>query len=79
MGFEPTTFSLGSCHPRGVSGDKAKTYEEQPRGLAPPLRRDADADPGLAAVISAWPGLPEALRAGILATVKAAGQTPEGW
>jgi len=73
MGFEPTTFSLGSCHPRGVSGDKAKTYEEQPRGLAPPLRRDAD--PDLAAVISAWPGLPQALKAGIVAMVKAAGQT----
>jgi len=35
--------------------------------------------PDLAAVISAGPGLPEALRAGIVAMVKAAGQTPEGW
>ena len=29
-------------------------------------------DPGLAAVVGAWPDLPEALRAGILAMVKAA-------
>ena len=32
--------------------------------------------PDLAAVISAWPGLPEALRAEIVAMVKAAGETP---
>jgi hypothetical protein len=30
------------------------------------------ADPNLAAVVDAWPGLPEAIRAGILAMVKAA-------
>jgi hypothetical protein len=40
---------------------------------------DATVDPDLAAVVSAWPGLPEALKAGIAAMVKAAGQTPEGW
>jgi hypothetical protein len=34
------------------------------------------AAPDLAAVVSAWPGLPEALRAGILAMVKAAGGQP---
>jgi hypothetical protein len=30
--------------------------------------------PDLAAVVSAWPALPQALRAGIVAIVKAAGQ-----
>jgi hypothetical protein len=30
-------------------------------------------DPGLAALIDAWPALPEAIRAGILAMVRAAG------
>jgi hypothetical protein len=34
-----------------------------------------DADPDLAAVISAWPGLPQALKAGIVAMVKTAGET----
>jgi hypothetical protein len=29
-------------------------------------------DPGLAAVVAAWPELPEAVRAGIVAMVKAA-------
>jgi hypothetical protein len=31
-----------------------------------------DADPDLTAVVDAWPTLPEALKAGILAMVKAA-------
>jgi hypothetical protein len=30
------------------------------------------ADPGLAAVVAAWPDLPDAIRAGIVAMVKAA-------
>jgi hypothetical protein len=37
---------------------------------APSDRVVADAD--LAAVVDAWPGLPEAIKAGILAMVKAA-------
>jgi len=36
----------------------------------PPDRRAID--PALAALIAAWPRLPEAIRAGILATVRAA-------
>ena len=35
-------------------------------------------DPGLQAVVAAWPGLPEALRSGIVAMVQAAGQKGEG-
>jgi hypothetical protein len=34
----------------------------------------AQTDPQLAAVVDAWPKLPEALRAGILAMVKAASE-----
>ena len=37
--------------------------------------KNAHADPDLQAIIDAWPGLPEAIKAGILATVKAAGGT----
>jgi hypothetical protein len=33
--------------------------------------------PDLAAVVAAWPSLPEAIRAGILAMVKAASVLPE--
>ncbi|MGO8903852.1 MAG: hypothetical protein ACLQU5_36755 [Isosphaeraceae bacterium] len=35
-------------------------------------RLDAPKDPDLAAVVEAWPELPEALKAGIVAMVKAA-------
>ena len=34
---------------------------------------DAPTDPELAAVVAAWPDLPPAIRAGVLALVKAAG------
>ena len=35
-------------------------------------------DPGLAAVVDAWAGLPEAVRAGIVATVQAVTKTSQG-
>ena len=58
-----------------VSGDGAKTCDNGP---ATDSRRrsssDADSPPDedLRRVIAAWPALPEAIRAGILAMVKAA-------
>ena len=39
---------------------------------------DVDEDPELAAVAAAWPALPAAIRAGILAMVRAAGGTQPG-
>jgi len=45
--------------------DRPQTATEKATGLLP-------SDPGLAAVIDAWPELPEAVRAGIVAMVKAA-------
>jgi len=38
--------------------------------------RDAPWDPDLAAVEAAWPALPAAIKAGILALVRAARQSP---
>jgi hypothetical protein len=47
-------------------------HKERP--IDPPVLHDAcKTDPDLAAVEAAWPELPEAIRAGILAMVKAAG------
>jgi len=51
-----------------------------PKGLREPapavthhlLTDTCKTDPGLAAVVAAWPELPEAIRAGIVAMVKAA-------
>ena len=43
------------------------------RSLAPHLLHDTcNTDPDLAAVVAAWPELPEAIRVGILAMVRAA-------
>ena len=39
---------------------------------------EALADPDLAAVVKAWPELPRAVRAGILAMVRASGGEPAG-
>jgi len=41
------------------------------------VARKADSDPGLAAVVEAWPKLPEAIRADILAMIRAA-EPPRG-
>jgi len=38
--------------------------------------QDGPQDPDLQAVVDAWPDLPEALKTGILAMVRAAGGTP---
>lgn len=38
---------------------------------APPLRKSLDTD--LSAVVEAWPSVPESLKAGIVAMVRAAG------
>jgi hypothetical protein len=47
----------------------AEAGDDRPRRLGPVHGPDA---PDLAAVVAAWPTLPEAIRAGILALVKAA-------
>jgi len=53
------------------------TYEHGPGRLGVLLGASGPGitpqDPDLAAVVAAWPGLPEALRAGIVAMVNAAG------
>jgi hypothetical protein len=46
--------------------------------LASCLALFAEKDPDLALVLNAWPALPDALRAGIVAMVKAAGIAPAG-
>ena len=89
MGFEPTTSSLGSCHPPDVSPNHTKTCAEGGERLgaahsAPGLQKGASgagsgpatepSDLDLADVIRAWPRLPEAVKAGIVAMVKASGK-----
>ena len=55
-------------------------FPREKRGLRPKAankaahwRKIEPKDPGLAAIIDAWPGLSEPIKAGILAMVRAAG------
>jgi hypothetical protein len=46
--------------------------------LADSLADSVQVDPDLAGVVAAWPGLPEAVKAGIVAMVKATGTGKPG-
>lgn len=63
MGIEPPTDSLPNTtfSPQGGAESGALTLG------------NLSIDPALAALIDAWPKLPEAIRAGILAMIRAAG------
>ena len=56
-GLEPVKDSCRNTHVSLLSGNKCSAYLN---------------DPDLSAVVSAWPQLPSALKAGIVAMVKAA-------
>jgi hypothetical protein len=58
--------------PIGRKGKTNKDLQQAADSVAHPLPTDKrKISPDLAAVINAWPDLPEAIRAGILAMVKA--------
>ena len=66
-GLEPGAASVG--------GDKDLQNRPARSGAvsgAVPVERPPAADPGLAQVVTAWPDLPQAVKAGIVAMVKAA-------
>ena len=70
-GLEPSTFSLEGCNTSVVSGDTATSYESSASRLVDSLADSLRNDPDFAAVITAWPKLPQAVKAGIVAIVKA--------
>ncbi len=73
-GFEPPTFgSVDRCS-RYVTANSDPTYENPDSVLASCLARLAQDEPDLAAIVAAWPELLEAIRAGIVAMVKATGE-----
>jgi len=51
-----------------------RVTQTDPENLAQTLSRKTQTDPDLARIVEAWPTLPEALRAGIVAMVKATGK-----
>jgi hypothetical protein len=70
MGFEPMSFPSGNAGGSASGGSKSGN-----NAACSGAERDIEAvpaDPDLAAVVAAWADLPPALRAGILAMVKAA-------
>ena len=79
-GLEPATFSLeGGRHSAetpantGVSEGGSATPSYSASYSTPNPAPEAPTDPDLAAVVAAWADLPTAIRAGIVAMVKAGG------
>jgi len=83
-GLEPVTFGSVDRCPDCVTPDHAKELREPPNcvvpSLVPSMPRglseaglSAIADSELAHLVAAWPGLPKAIKAGILALIQAAG------
>jgi hypothetical protein len=82
MGLEPTTFTLATCKPTPANGhndndlrarDLAARSACAARSAENPL-----VDAELRALVDAWPALPDAVKVGILAMVRASadgGQT----
>ena len=72
-GLEPRTHSLKGCCAPVATRARSRTCDKSPQALGAALGAFApEICPDLAAVVAAWPGLPEALKAGIVAMVKAA-------
>jgi hypothetical protein len=71
VGLEPTTTGLKVCRApldSAVNHDDSDTRAEN---LAHSLARQVENDPDLALIVERWEALPTALRAGILAMIKA--------
>jgi len=71
-GLEPSTVGLEIRCSESVTRDGATSYESSDPALTDPLTELFRKDPDLGAVISAWPGLPEAVRARIVGLVEGA-------
>lgn len=70
-GFEPPTDGLEIRPTDSVTPDAGGRCDDIEKRLAECLKYVATASPDLAIVIDAWSDLPEAIRVGILAIVKA--------
>src|SRR5271157_4857157 len=76
-GFEPAISRSTIWIPPPPHHDQDSDLRPPSRALSPPLPTDTcRTDPDLAAVVAAWPSLPEALKAGIVAMVGAATGRP---
>ena len=71
MGIEPTTYGLKVREDNGLSPSKAATSDNSDSVLASCLAMIRETSPDLACIVAAWHTLPEAVRVGILAMVRA--------
>ena len=82
MGFEPTTFTLATCKPTTGKSSENNDLANHSTGVrsacAARSARKQPHDADLRALIDAWPELPKAIKAGIVAMVNAKLATPVG-
>jgi hypothetical protein len=80
VGFEPTTFGFEVRDKQSPIHKPTKSLRKSKPRLAAQGQRAASDDPDLATVVAAWSELPETIRTGIVAMVKAASgsQTDRG-
>jgi len=71
-GFEPTPDSPRKTQKPESGGSKSGNKGAGFGAPTPPATPTRPTDPELVAVVAAWPDLPPAIRAGVLALVKAA-------
>ena len=74
-GFEPLFKSSGNMNIPHLEGNNCSAFLSNftsQDAASPPRETPAPTDPDLSAVVSAWAQLPSALKAGIVAMVKAA-------
>ena len=72
-GLEPAACGLGNRRRDGVTADSASSCAKDEKHLASCLAFLLERIPDLGPVVKAWPDLPDAVKAGILAMVKATG------
>ena len=86
-GLEPPTFGSVDRHLRNTSSEKTNAYAKSKQKLTPQLtpesQKESEIDAGklpddLAAIIKAWPELPEAIRSAIVAIVRASNDQHKG-
>ena len=70
-GLEPSQFPSRNTLVSNLAGSKSGNNEAM---VATPTISTVPTDPKLAAIVAAWPTLPPAIRAGVMAMVKHASQ-----
>lgn len=77
-GFEPPRESQQKTPASVSGGSKSGNIRADSGPATPPAKPTPPTDPELAAVVRAWPTIPQAVRAGIVAMVRAAGGETRG-